>query len=168
MAFEKVEQSETTLVLERVFAAPRDLVFRAYSDSNEIAKWWGPKDWTTPVSKMDFRVGGEWHYCMKGPDDGSEWANVESWGIAEYIEIDPPKKIVYRDYFSDAEGTKNPDMPPSTATVEFQDEGDKTRLIMTCEFDSPEGLQEVIKMGMVEGCDSMFDDFDKYLEQVQS
>jgi len=97
-----------TLKVERVFAAPRDLVFKAWSEVDRLAQWWGPTGWTLPVCTVDFRPGGVWHYCMQGP--GGE----QSWGKAVYSEIVPGHRIVYTDSFSDEAGNSVPGMPVMT------------------------------------------------------
>src|SRR5262249_2020676 len=87
--------SGSALLFERTFGAPGELVFQAWSDRKHLRHWGGPKDWTLPVSEMDFRVGGSWRYCMKGPD------GMEAWGHGYYQEIVPPERIVYIDTFVD-------------------------------------------------------------------
>lgn len=147
--------------MERVFDAPRELVFKAYSDPEYLKQWWGPKGWTLPVSNMDFRPGGTWHYCMRGP--GGE----ESWGKAVYREIVAPERIVYSDYFSDAEGNTVAGLPESTATVLFTDHNGKTKVTARVQFASAEDLQTILDMGMSEGMGETFDRLADYLEELQ-
>jgi len=56
------------MVVTRVFDAPRELVWKAWTDPQYVMQWWGPKDFTAPVCKMDFRVGGKFLCCMRAPD----------------------------------------------------------------------------------------------------
>lgn len=157
-----------TLILERVFDAPRDLVYKCFTDQEIIKEWWIPgPGWTVPVSKMDLKVGGTWHYMMKGPDDGSEWANMESWGIATYKEIDPPRKLVYEDSFSDESGEINQDMPTSSTVIEFNDDGAKTSIRAITTYAKESDLQQVIQMGMVEGVTATYNNLDIVLEKLQ-
>jgi len=109
---------------------------------------------------MDFRVGGVWHYCMRGPNEGDE-----SWGRAIYDEIDAPQRIAYTDAFSDAEGNVNEAMPQTKSSVEFATEGDRTRLTMTATYASPEELQKVIDMGMIPGITETLDRLDEHLAE---
>ena len=88
------------MVVTRVFDAPRELVWRAWTDPKYIMQWWGPKGFTAPVCKMDFRVGGKLLCCMKGPD------GQEGWNAVEYHEIVLYEKIVSSMYFSDSKGNK--------------------------------------------------------------
>jgi len=152
-----VQTGERDLVISRVFDAPRDVVFRAFSTSEALAHWWGPKGWTLPVSNLDFRPGGTWHYCMRGP--GGE----ESWGISRYSEIVEGERIVYTDAFSDAEGKVAEGMPPMRITIEFADEDGKTRVTSRTEFASGDALKQVLDMGVVEGTTQTWDRLEEYL-----
>src|SRR6266404_6301667 len=76
----------------RVFDAPRALVWKAWTDPQYVMQWWGPKGFTAPFCKIDFRVGGKFLCCMKSPD------GQEGWNGGEYHEIVPHEKIVYSMY----------------------------------------------------------------------
>ena len=88
------------LVVSRVFDAPRALVWKAWTDPQYVKQWWGPKGFTAPVCKMDFRVGGKFLWCMKSPE------GQEFWNGGEYHEIVLHEKIVYSLYFADSQGNK--------------------------------------------------------------
>ena len=88
------------MTITRVFDAPRDLVWKAWTDPKYVMQWWGPKGFTSPVCNMDFREGGKFLCCMKSPD------GQEFWNAGEYHEIVPYEKIVSTMYFSDSEGNK--------------------------------------------------------------
>jgi uncharacterized protein YndB with AHSA1/START domain len=88
------------MVVTRVFDAPRELVWKAWTDPQYVMQWWGPKGFTSPVCKMDFRVGGKFLCCMRTPD------GKDFWNGGEYHEIVLHEKIVYSMYFSDSEGNK--------------------------------------------------------------
>jgi len=93
--------SETErMVVTRVFDAPRELVWKAWTDPKYVMQWWGPKDFTSLFCEMDFRVGGKFLCCMRAPD------GQEFWNGGEYHEIVPHEKIVYSMYFADAKGNK--------------------------------------------------------------
>ena len=92
----------STLTLSRVFDAPVELVWNAWTDPKQIAKWWGPKNFTTPFVKLDFRVGGKYLYCMRSPE------GQDFWSTGMYKEIIPLKKIVASDSFSDEKGNVVP------------------------------------------------------------
>ncbi len=97
----KTTVSETErMVVTRIFDAPRELVWKAWTDPKYVTQWWGPKGFTAPVCKMDFRVGGKSLLCMRTPD------GQECWNAVEYHEIVPQEKIVSSMYFSDSKGNK--------------------------------------------------------------
>jgi len=100
----RIESTADELVITRVFDAPRELVFRAWTEPERLMRWWGPNGFTTPSFTVDLRVGGVLHYCMRAPD-GQDY-----WGIGVYREIVPPERIMYTDSFADAEGSP---VPPS-------------------------------------------------------
>src|SRR5690349_12214759 len=89
---------ESELVITRVFDAPRDLVFKAWSEPERLMRWWGPKGFTLRVGTFDFRPGGVFHYCARSPD------GHEMWGTFVYREIIAPERIVFISSFADAEG----------------------------------------------------------------
>ncbi|MFB5663480.1 SRPBCC domain-containing protein [Alteribacillus sp. HJP-4] len=157
-----------TLILERVFDAPRNLVFSAYSTSENLAAWWGPEGWETKNHRFEFVPGGVWHYCMRCIDkDQGEYYGQESCGKAVFHEITAPEKIVYTDYFSDADGNAVEGMPEMVVTVEFEEQGGKTNLISKCEFSSIENLQKVVEMGAKEGFNSQLNKLDDFLKEHQ-
>src|SRR4030065_1694507 len=92
------ESEEPGLVIERIFDAPRDLVWKAWSEPERFMRWYGPKGFTTPVCKIDFRVGGGWLNCMRSPDG---W---EMWSTGIYREIVALERIVTTASTDDPEG----------------------------------------------------------------
>jgi uncharacterized protein YndB with AHSA1/START domain len=115
-------------VISRVFDAPRDLVWKAFTEPERMKEWWGPKGFTVIASKMDFQVGGTYHYGMKAPD------GTPMWGKFTYREIVAPERMVVVTSFSDEAGgiTRHPMAPTwplkmlSVFTFEEQP-GGKTR-----------------------------------------
>lgn len=94
------ESGDRTLVITRIFNAPRALVWKAWTEPEHLKKWWGPKNFIAPTIKIDLRVGGKYLWCMRN-EDGQEY-----WTTGVYREIVPPEKLVYTDNFSDASGNK--------------------------------------------------------------
>ena len=110
------------MVVTRIFDAPRELVWKAWTDPKYVMQWWGPKGFTAPVCQMDFRVGGKLLCCMKAPD------GQEFWNAVEYHEIVPYEKIVSLMYFSDPEGNK---VDPAQLGIEHEAiDGAATRLCL--------------------------------------
>lgn len=152
------------LVLERMFNAPRELVFKVFSDADHLKQWWGPRGWEVTVSEIDFRPGGEWYYCMKCMDKNQgDFYGMESWGKSVYQEIEEPDKMVLIDYFSDAEGNITEGMPAATTTISFVEWNGKTKLISRTVYESEAALKTVLEMGMEEGISQTWDRLEEYL-----
>lgn len=123
----ELETTETSLTIRRTFDAPRERVFEAWTDPDQLKQWWGPREWTLPVCELDVREGGVWRYCMRGPN------GEESWGKAVYQEIVEPERIVTTDVFTDEDGTPVDGMPEMHVTVEFAERDGATELTLTHE-----------------------------------
>ena len=124
--------AQKPFVISRTFSAPREMVFDAFTNADEMKKWWGPKGFTMKVSKMDFRVGGTYHYGMHAPN------GMPMWGRFVYREIVRPERIVFVSSFSDEEGgvirhPMAPDWPQQMITTfTFEDlGGGRTRFTTT-------------------------------------
>lgn len=155
------------IVAERVFDAPRELVFRTFTDAEHLKHWWGPRGLELTYCKIDFRPGGTWHYCMKCMDkEQGEMYGMESWGVAKYIDIVTPEKIVYKDYFSDAEGNIVEDMPAPEVTLDFIDLGGKTKIVNKSEYPSADDVKTVVDMGVQEGFTQTWDRLAEYVVQA--
>jgi len=109
------------LVLTRIFDAPRELVFKAWTDPKIVAQWWGPHRFTNPVCELDARPGGAIRIHMRGPD-GTVYPMTGT-----YQEIVEPERIVFTSAALDAAG--NP-MFELLTTVTFAEEGGKTKQIL--------------------------------------
>jgi len=121
------------LVIERVLDAPRDLVWKAWSEPERFMRWWGPKGYTSPACKNDFRVGGTWLACMRSPEGQDIWAT----GV--YREIVELQRIVCTDNFADENGNVVPpshygipgDFPDEMLiAVTFEEKDGKTRMTL--------------------------------------
>jgi len=145
------------VVIERQFNAPRDLVWRAFTEAQHIAQWWGPKGFTTRVEKNEFRPGGRSSVVMTGPD-GTEYP-VE--GL--YIEIDAPNYYITTDEFG--EGYQGETLSGIVLTVSFEDSGDGTRVTLHLKHRTAADKKKHEDMGVMEGWGSSFDCLDAYLER---
>ena len=110
------------LVLTRIFDAPRDLVFKAWTEPERLKRWWGPKVFTTPVCKLDLRPGGAIRIDMRGPD-GTIYPMT---GV--FQEIVEPERLVYTGAALNAQGEA---FFEGLHTVEFEEHGGKTKLTLT-------------------------------------
>lgn len=137
--------SDTEGSMSRVFDAPRDLVFKAYTDPAQIPHWWGPRGVTTIVETMEVTPGGAWRYIHRGAD-GAEHAFR-----GEYREVVPPERIVSTFEFEPMPGH----IVVDTAT--FEDLGGKTRLTVTSLFQSAADFDGMIESGMESGATESWD-----------
>jgi uncharacterized protein YndB with AHSA1/START domain len=115
------EAAERVLVITRVFDAPRSLVFKAWTETEHLAHWWGPKGFTLPACTMDFRPGGAYRLCMRSPE------GVDHWLRGVYHEIVEPERLVFTYAWEDAEGRPNHE---TLVTVTFADHDGKTQLTL--------------------------------------
>jgi len=91
-------------VMSRVFDAPRDLVWKCFTDPERMKQWWGPKGFKVLAAKMDLRPGGTYHYGMRAPNGQTMW------GKFVYREVVPQERMVFINSFSDEKGgiTRHP------------------------------------------------------------
>lgn len=156
------------LIMERIYDAPRDLVFHVFSDSEFLESWWGPIGWETENRQFEFKPNGVWHYCMRCTDENQEeFFGQESWGKAVFREIIVPEKIVYSDTFSDEEGNTDEEMPEILVTITFIEKEGQTKLITRSQFKSTETLELVMETGIVEGFASQSVRLDYLLEELK-
>jgi uncharacterized protein YndB with AHSA1/START domain len=113
-------QPTVTLELRRIFAAPRERVFRAWTAPEELKRWHAPGPLSTPLAEVDLRVGGTYRIHMRAPD-GNEHRVT---GV--YREVDPPSKLVFTWHWE----TDPPGGDDTLVTVEFQDRGPATEVLL--------------------------------------
>ena len=145
------------LSMRRLFDDPPATVFAAFTEPDQLDLWWGPDGYTTTTHTLDLRRGGVWHYCLRMP--GAPRSCVKSW----YQEVIPPERLVYRDTFVDGDGRQIAGSPEFLVTVAFRAVGDGTEVTMRSEFATPDQLQEIVAMGMVEGMTQSFARLDAVL-----
>ena len=107
--------------ITRIFDAPRELVFKMWTDPELVEKWWGPKDFTNPVCKLDARVGGSMRIVMQGPDG----IKYPTRGI--FTEITEPERIVFTNI---KEGDHGEEQLEVLNTVTFTEENGKTKMTL--------------------------------------
>ena len=124
------------LVIRRILDAPREAVWKAWTDPNRLMRWWGPEGFTSPACRIDFRVGGKYLFCMRSP------AGKDYWSTGVYRDIVPMKRIVCTDNFADEKGNVVPashygmlgEWPPELlVTVTLEEDGGRT--VMTLHHD---------------------------------
>ena len=115
------EVRERELVITRIFEAPRDLVFRAWTEPHRAARWWGPQGFVTTYCNMDVRPGGTFRVCMRSPE------GVEHWKQGIYREVVERERLVFTFAWEDAEGKPT---HQTLVTVTFAERGEKTQLTL--------------------------------------
>jgi uncharacterized protein YndB with AHSA1/START domain len=157
-------------VISRVFDAPRDKVWKAWTEVERLKQWWGPKGFTVSYCKIDLRPGGVMHYCLRMPDGN------EMWGKFVYREIVKPQRLVWINSFSDKDGgtTVHPmsaDWPREMlSTATFEEQGGKTKV--TVQWVPVDSSTQIERNTFEKGRDSMkqgwggtFDQFADYLKK---
>jgi len=139
------------IITTRVFDAPRELVFKAWSDPEHLRQWWGPKGFTNTFYEFDFRSGGVWRYVMHGPD-GTDYKNE-----SVFVEIREPERIVF-DHVSG---------PRFRGTATFEDLGGKTKITFRQLFEST-AVCAKIKPVAVPGNEENLDKLAKHLATLRS
>ena len=150
-------EDSKTLVISRTRKAPRELVWKMFSDPYHLAQWWGPKGYTNRVEKLDFRTGGSWLHVMIGPD-GKELPTDN-----DIVEVTPPRRIVFRNAPADPKIFGDNPPPGFTKTLTFDEVDGGTRLTLVCSFDKPEHKDAVIRRGFSLGTNQSFDKLEDHL-----
>lgn len=155
-------QSDREIVITRVFNAPRELVYKAWTEPKHIEQWYGPKGFTTRVTEMDLRPDGRWCYIMIGPD-GTEYPSK---GV--FREIVPPERLVATDEFGEGiEKVLTVDLPKGmVTTATFEDLGGKTRLTIQVMHDTVSDRRKHEEMGVVAGWNSSLDCLEEALQSM--
>jgi uncharacterized protein YndB with AHSA1/START domain len=132
--------SDREIVTTRVFDAPRERVFRAWTDPDHLAKWWGPKGFTNTFQEFDMRQGGNWRFVMHGPD-GVDYKNK-----SVFVEVVKPERIVLQHVSG----------PRFQVTATFAEEAGKTKLTFQMLFETAAECATV-KVYAVEANEQNFD-----------
>ena len=149
MAAARVESTGTStaatadreIIITRVLDAPRELVWKAWTDPRHVVHWWGPNGFTNTIHEMNIRPGGVWRFIMHGPD-GVDYPNK-----IVYHEIVKPERLVY----SHGSGEKS-DTADFQTTVTFVEQGSRTKVTMRALFPSAADRDRVVKeYNVIEG-----------------
>jgi uncharacterized protein YndB with AHSA1/START domain len=160
-------------VISREFRAPRELVFKAFSEADRMKHWWGPKGFKVIASEMDLRAGGIYHYGLQAPDGSLMW------GRFVYREIEAPERIVFINSFSDEKGgvTRHPlqkEWPLELlSTFLFEDLGsNRTKVTIVWapidESDAERHAFDTNRESMTQGWTGTLDRLEHYLADLKS
>jgi uncharacterized protein YndB with AHSA1/START domain len=142
-----------SIEITRLYDAPVKAVWEAWTDVNQVAKWWGPRGFTLTTHSKDLKPGGHWHYTMHGPD-GVDYPNK-----TKYFEVEKYSKLVYD------HGGNDEQAPLFRVTVLFSEVKGKTKMNMTMTLPTPEAAEETRKFIKKAGGNSTWDRLAEYLEK---
>ena len=128
-------RAERELVITRIFDAPRAMVWDAWTDTEQIVKWWGPRGFTLTVAEMDVRPGGVWRSTMHGPD-GADYLND-----CVFTEVVKPQRIVYEVVPGRKHDRATREQETMRASWVFEPLGKKTRVTLRMLFPTAEALE---------------------------
>ena len=143
--------TDREILIERFFEAPRDRVFATYTDPELIPEWWGPRGTTTTVDEMNVEAGGSWRFVSRD-EDGNETAFRGT-----YREVTAPERIVQSWEWEGMPGHI------SIETAVFEDHGDRTKVVTTALYHTPEERDGMLGSGMEKGMNETFERLDEVL-----
>lgn len=148
---------EREIHIERVFNAPRELVFDAWTNCEHLKRWYGPRDWTLVHCEIDLRPGGRWRFVQRGPE------GMEMGQNGEYQEVVRPECFVTTEVF---EGPEFEQMGAGTVnTLAFEEQDGRTTLKGVIAYASQEARDAALQTPMEEG---MGESFDRLAELVEA
>lgn len=163
---------EREFVVERVIKAPRELVWKVWTNPEHMMQWWGPKGFICVSGKMDLRPAGMFHYCLRSPD------GHDIWGKFVYREIFAPERLIFVDSFSDEkEGTTRHPMAPGWPleilnTLTLTENYGKTTLVLRgAPISATDEERKAFDAGFAslnQGFKGTLDQLDEYLEKIQA
>jgi uncharacterized protein YndB with AHSA1/START domain len=153
----KLPTGEPTIVMTRVYDAPRDLVWQAMTEAKHVRQWWGGPGFSNPVCEMDVRLGGHWNHVMRFPD------GRELHMAFVFLEVKKPERLVWQhtDY-----GKRKDGLPATHTTVTFDDLGGKTRWTMVARFLSVEDRDAAVGFGFSRPIEASNDRLVEYLKTI--
>lgn len=151
-----------TLTVVADYPVPVERLWEAYSDPRQIERFWGPEQWPATFTRHDMAVGGWSHYFMTGPD------GQKSRGWWRYLAVEPLRRIEVEDGFADENGEPNRAMPSMRMVFDFSATKSGSRFESVTFFPSLEAMEQLVKMGMMEGMRSAMGQIDALLADLSS
>ncbi|MFG0213301.1 alpha/beta fold hydrolase [Brevibacillus porteri] len=155
------DRERRELTIERIVNLSPELAWEGWTQPQHIARWWGPRHWTTTIHEMDVSPGGIWRYSLQSDDGTGE----EAFCIAVYQEVCEPSRLVYIDSFVDKDWNIVENSQMHT-TVIFEEAVEGTKLRIVTRFASAHELDNAEAMGMIEGFTDAFDRLEEYIETL--
>ena len=135
-----------TMTADAEFDAPPTRVWQLWADPRQLERWWGPPTYPATVTTPDLRAGGRVEYHMTGP------AGDQPRGYWQIVLADPPRRLVFRDGFADADGRPDTDLPLTEIEVTIAElGGGRTRMSITSVFPDLAAMEQLLAMGMEQG-----------------
>lgn len=152
-----VDKHNNTITIIREYDAPLEKVWKAWTTSEMLDQWWGPKPWRAITKSLDFREGGHWHYSMNGPEGEVQW------GKFDYLTIEPNESFTGKDGFSDENGTLDTTLPQNHWELRMSQTGNTVMVDMLLTFEKAEDIDTYIDMGFKEGITQTLDQMEEIL-----
>ena len=135
-----------TMTLTAEFDATPDRVWQLWADPRQLERWWGPPTYPATFTRHDLAPGSRVEYHMTGP------SGDQPHGYWDVVEVDPPRRLVFRDGFAHEDGTPDDDFPHNEGRVSIEPiDARRTRMSIESRFPSTEAMEQVLAMGMEEG-----------------
>jgi uncharacterized protein YndB with AHSA1/START domain len=151
------DEKALTLTVIGEYPVPVERLWEAYADPRQLERFWGPETWPATFTRHDMSVGGRSEYSMTGPDGSS------SRGWWRFQAVEPPHRFEVEDGFAHEDGRPDDAMPTMRMSVELEPTNDGSRLTIVTQFTSLESMEQLVKMGMIEGLRSALGQLDGVL-----
>jgi uncharacterized protein YndB with AHSA1/START domain len=156
------DEAALTLTVVGEYPVKVERLWEAYADPRQLERFWGPETWPATFTRHDMAVGGWSHYSMTGPD------GTTSRGWWRFLAVEPNRRIEVEDGFADEQGNPNPQMPSMRMVFTFESTPTGSRFEGVTHFPNVEAMEQLVKMGMVEGLRSALGQLDDLLADLKS
>ncbi len=157
------DSATLTMTVDAEFDASPERVWQLWADPRQLERWWGPPTYPATVTSHDLRPGGRVEYHMTGP------SGDQPRGYWEVVEAEPPRRLVFRDGFAEADGRPNSDMPINDVRVEIRELGaGRTRMSIESRFPDAAAMEQLLAMGMEQGLTEAVGQIDAILAEEPS
>ena len=146
------------LHITREFAAPVDKVWKAWTDSTILDKWWAPRPWKAETKIMNFSPGGTWLYAMAGPNGEQHWSRIG------FETITPETGFTYTCNFCDEDGNVDDNAPAMHWALKFMPTATGSKVEVDLSFDNEADIKKIIEMGFEGGFTMALGNLDELLE----
>lgn len=154
-----IDKENNIIGVEKTFLAPLEVVWDAWTKSEILDQWWAPRPWKAVTKDMSFTEGGQWVYCMEGPEGQSTWAKSVFNNIRIYDSFDAV------DVFIDEGEIENHELPTLLWKISFKESYDKTIVTIKLKLDSYADVDKIMEMGFKEGFEAALGNLEELLKQ---